>query len=659
VSLNSYKTDGPTWPTSGNQVFVDHDQITIDKNTTSGTLVVDQPTCFYQTDLYWGSTRYDGVDGALPHYPDSPTPHNLIDARNGGSGCQPPEEPKGSFTTECTATGAQADIGTLTEGGFTGGSFRLVWSGGSVAVTSGQQDVTVPASTSVTLEYVPAQGAAKELDKEQSPAACPPVETKPAGSFTQKCTDTGAEVTIGTLTSGTLSNVVWTLTYGSQTKTVVSGDTVAVPGDVQLALSWATGNKTDTVQTEKSVKACPPVVPPSGSFTTECTATGAQADVGTLSEGTFTGGSFKLVWATGSATVTTGQQDVTVPAETEIRLVHQSQAGEKELDKETSPKACPPPPPPTGDVTKTSVPVTGSNVAPGSTIDYTVTVKNTGQVAITNAPVVDTLPSHVTAVAGTVSDGGQVSADGRTITWTVSLAAGASKAFTYQGLVAANAPAGTSLVNKATFLLKESTTTHTVGSRGLAVVKSVSPTGAVEFGDTLTYSLTVTATGNLPQTNVVVSDPVPAGTTYTGGSATCDSAGVCTPSFADGVVTWGLGTMAAGSSRTVSFQVTVDTPEPDADGAIPAVTILNSGAAASTEVPNTPSNEVETPVVATKPVKEGPRETPEEVPAGPTDTGVLPQTGSGISTGMVAGIAGLLLLMGVAMVAVARPVRRR
>jgi hypothetical protein len=57
VSLNSYKTDGPTWASSGTQMFVDHDQVTISKDHLSGELDVDRPSCFYQTDLYWGSTR--------------------------------------------------------------------------------------------------------------------------------------------------------------------------------------------------------------------------------------------------------------------------------------------------------------------------------------------------------------------------------------------------------------------------------------------------------------------------------------------------------------------------------------------------------------------------------------------------------------------------
>jgi hypothetical protein len=90
------------------------------------------------------------------------------------------------------------------------------------------------------------------------------------------------------------------------------------------------------------------------------------------------------------------------------------------------------------------------------------------------------------------------------------------------------------------------------------------------------------------------------------------------------------------------------------------VTVLNAGAASSAEVPTTPSNEVETPVTAVLPEKTGPNPPgggggDDEVPAGPTDTGVLPQTGSGLPAPWLGGMAALLVLMGLAMVSVARP----
>lgn len=89
VSLNSYETEGSTWATSGNQTFIDHAQVTLTSHNPSAKLKVKAPKCFGQTDLYLGSTKYDGVDGPLPHYPQPIVPTNLIAAWNGGAKCAP------------------------------------------------------------------------------------------------------------------------------------------------------------------------------------------------------------------------------------------------------------------------------------------------------------------------------------------------------------------------------------------------------------------------------------------------------------------------------------------------------------------------------------------------------------------------------------------
>ena len=534
-----------------------------------------------------------------------------LDTESSPHACPPVVQPSGQFTTECTATGAQADIGTLSAGSFPGGTFQLVSGQFSVTVTSGQQNVTVPANSTITLQYVRQGDQPKTLDTESSPHACPPV-VQPSGQFTTECTATGAQADIGTLSAGSFPGGTFQLVSGQFSVTVTSGQqNVTVPANSTITLQYVRqGDQPKTLDTESSPHACPPVVQPSGQFTTECTATGAQADIGTLSAGSFPGGTFQLVSGQFSVTVTSGQQNVTVPASSTITLQYLPPEGAtKTLDTEQSPAACPPPPP-TGDVVKTSVPATGSVVPPGSTIAYTVTVSNTGTVPIVNAPVVDTLPTFVTAVAGTVSDSGVVSADGRTITWTVSLPVGGSKAFTYTGLVGANAPPNSQLVNKATFLLKDSTTTHVVGSGALSLTKAVSPVAGngvvVEFGDTLTYTLTAAATGTLSQPNVVITDYLPGRdparpssgkTKYVAGSAACVGAGTCTVTGPDanGLITWSLGDMAPGTSRQVTFKVVIVDVAGEA-GETVAVDILNAGAVKSDRTPVTPSNEVVTPV---------------------------------------------------------------
>ncbi|MGZ4590510.1 MAG: DUF7927 domain-containing protein, partial [Actinomycetes bacterium] len=331
----------------------------------------------------------------------------------------------------------------------------------------------------------------------------------------------------------------------------------------------------------------------------------------------------------------------------------------------TAPAACPE----TGTVDKTADPASGSVVGVGQRVTYTVTVRNTGTFAIDNEPAVDTLPSHVALVPGSITGGGTASVNGRSITWPVSLAAGASATFTYQVTVDANAPARSELLNRVVFLGDEATTRHTVGERSLAIGKTVSPAGDAEFGGTLTYTMTVTAGGNMGQTNVVVSDYLPgyrpgteSGTTaYVDGSAACD-AGTCTPSY-DGsakLLTWSLGDMAPGDTRVVTFQVTIDTPEADADGGIPAVDIVNSAAVASTETPTTPSNEVTTPVTTVLGTKVGPEKTPSTPSTqGGSVPNALPHTGAGLPVTWTLGVSGIFLALGAALLLAGRrkPVR--
>jgi uncharacterized repeat protein (TIGR01451 family) len=169
---------------------------------------------------------------------------------------------------------------------------------------------------------------------------------------------------------------------------------------------------------------------------------------------------------------------------------------------------------------------------------------------------------------------------------------------------------------------------------GLTISKAVSPVAGngvvVNFGDTLTYTLTVNATGEIDQHDVVVTDYVPGhdparptsgSTTYVNGSAACSGSCTVDQPGSDGLITWHLGDMPKGTSRTVTFKVTINTPAANADGSIPAVTVLNAGAVQSVKVPKTPSNEVKTPVSAVLPVKL-PR-TGAALPVGPTLAGGL------------------------------------
>ena len=186
------------------------------------------------------------------------------------------------------------------------------------------------------------------------------------------------------------------------------------------------------------------------------------------------------------------------------------------------------------------------------------------------------------------------------------------------------------------------TFTNTRLAGTLNIVKAVSPVAGngvvVEFGDTLTYTLTVSATGEQRQPNVVVTDflpgrdparPASGHTTYVAGSAACVDPGTCTVSGPDasGKLTWQLGEMAAGTTRKVTFKVTIDDVS-GRPGETVAVDILNAGAVRSDRTPTTPSNVVRTPVSKVLPIKI-PRE--------------LPRTGAGLPIERLLG-GGLLVL---------------
>ena len=111
VSLYGYRTEGPTWETSGNQTPGDFDTVTLTTEQPTATLAVDYEHCYYQNDLAIGKTRFDGVDGALPHYPNSSTPTNLLDHYNGGEACAtPPVVAPASLAVSVVVTCGTASI---------------------------------------------------------------------------------------------------------------------------------------------------------------------------------------------------------------------------------------------------------------------------------------------------------------------------------------------------------------------------------------------------------------------------------------------------------------------------------------------------------------------------------------------------------------------
>ena len=95
ASLASYLAHGPTFATSGEQVFVDFDTVTVKPGGTDTLdIAVPDAGCFGQIDLYRGAVKFDGKfdandgfeHGDLPKGPDRPViKDKLIAAWNGGT----------------------------------------------------------------------------------------------------------------------------------------------------------------------------------------------------------------------------------------------------------------------------------------------------------------------------------------------------------------------------------------------------------------------------------------------------------------------------------------------------------------------------------------------------------------------------------------------
>ena len=229
-------------------------------------------------------------------------------------------------------------------------------------------------------------------------------------------------------------------------------------------------------------------------------------------------------------------------------------------------------------VTKTD---SADPVIAGNQLTYTIVVTNNGPSQATNVSLTDALPTGVTFVSGNSSTGATVTAaalasglnlgtlnSGATATVTVLVGvAGATRGtLTNTATVAATETDSNTANNTAT------ATTTVNGSVDVGIVKTDS-SDPVVAGGTLTYTITVTNNGPSTATNVVVTDPLPTGLTFTSGTASNGG----TVANANNTVTATIPTLASGASATITVvtavsatatgtltnTATVDTTEPD------------------------------------------------------------------------------------------------
>jgi uncharacterized repeat protein (TIGR01451 family) len=178
----------------------------------------------------------------------------------------------------------------------------------------------------------------------------------------------------------------------------------------------------------------------------------------------------------------------------------------------------------------------------------------------------------------------------------------------------------------------------------LGLVKQVTPAGTVTPGQQLTYTLCYSNAGQQPATGVVITDTIPANTTYVPGSATPS------PSSGPDPLIWDIGTLAGGASGCVTFAVQISmtvqvnglsltyTPQGwvlgESEAVTPTITPTPSAQPPiGTETPApTPLPETETPAVTETPagtIEATPTSTPQPTagqdvtPAAETETPTL------------------------------------
>ncbi len=216
-----------------------------------------------------------------------------------------------------------------------------------------------------------------------------------------------------------------------------------------------------------------------------------------------------------------------------------------------------------------SITKTGPGGSPnaGTPFSYTITIANAGPDTAVGATWADTLPPNTTFVSVIQNNGPPASCEvtGNLVTCSIAtLANGVSAQFTLT-ITAGNT---TSVTNTAiassesfdpnTSNNSSSVTTPITPVADVSITKSGPP--AVTAGTNITYTISVTNAGPSNATNVVVSDPAPANTTFVSANYTSGPAGSCTPG--GGSATCTVPTLSVGATTvfTYVFLVSASTP---------------------------------------------------------------------------------------------------
>jgi len=204
-------------------------------------------------------------------------------------------------------------------------------------------------------------------------------------------------------------------------------------------------------------------------------------------------------------------------------------------------------------------------VQAGALLTYTITYSNASATPATCVIITDLLPAHVNFITTT----GDFSSyepttplAGRVMTYTIGNLSQSDGSIALVVTVTSPLTNGTVLTNEARISAAEPSAgstgpvTTTVQSAPYMVLEKRASDDPVSPGDTLTYTLVATNTGNVNATGVVITDVIPTNTTFFTATGTFTPA---SPSAGD-AITWTVGAMDPGDTVSRTLVVTVNSP---------------------------------------------------------------------------------------------------
>jgi uncharacterized repeat protein (TIGR01451 family)/fimbrial isopeptide formation D2 family protein len=220
-------------------------------------------------------------------------------------------------------------------------------------------------------------------------------------------------------------------------------------------------------------------------------------------------------------------------------------------------------------ITKTA---SSSTTTPGSVVHYTITVADTGPTSYTGATVTDDLSGLLTDAAynnDAVASLGAITYSSPTLTWTGSLASGATATITYSVTVNNPDTGDKVLVNTVASTAIGSTCPPGAANPacsvtvqdlipGLTITKTAN-TATTTPGSAVDYTITVTDSGQTSYSPATVTDNLSGvldDSTYKNDA----TASTGTVSYAIPTLTW-AGNLAPGTTATITYSVAVNDPD--------------------------------------------------------------------------------------------------